>query len=135
MKSIGAGIESTLRNQPPYNPPSIMDTLFAFARGESNRHKPLMVFDWDKAARLIKESGVTEASAGLAGDWDYIGGEILREGKPYMDGYTYLASTWAQPELRLGYGMEQECWKFQSDTPEWDAQTKWPESALTILRG
>ena len=28
-----------------------MDTLAAFAMGEANRHKRLMVFDWDAAAQ------------------------------------------------------------------------------------
>ena len=87
-----------------------MDTLSAFALGDANRDKPLMVFDWDKAAKLIKESGAKEASAGLAGDWEWTGGNILLNGKPYMDSYTYLASTWAEPELCLGEdGEKQEC--------------------------
>lgn len=32
-----------------------MNTWVAFAMGEANREKELMVFDWDKAARLIRE--------------------------------------------------------------------------------
>ena len=32
-----------------------MDTLQAFAIGEANRDKELMVFDWDKAVSIIKE--------------------------------------------------------------------------------
>ena len=113
-----------------------MDTLSAFAKGESNRGKPLMVFDWDRAAKLIKESGAKTASAGLDGDWEWTGGCILSDGKPDMESYTYLASTWATPQICLGdEGVEQECWKWQSDTPEWNQQTKWPESALAILNG
>ena len=33
-----------------------------------------MVFDWNKAAQIIKERGATNASAGLSGDWEYTGG-------------------------------------------------------------
>jgi len=31
-----------------------MNTWTAFAMGEANRRKELMIFDWDKAARLIR---------------------------------------------------------------------------------
>lgn len=43
-----------------------MDTMSAFAKGEANRGKELMVFDWDKAAQLISERKPSVASAGLA---------------------------------------------------------------------
>lgn len=42
-----------------------MDNAIAFKMGEANRHKELMVFDWDKAAKLIKESTAQYACAGL----------------------------------------------------------------------
>ncbi len=112
-----------------------MNSMEAISLGEANRGKPLMVFDWDKAAQMIKASGVSEASAGLRGDWDYTGGTIFKDGKPDHDGYTYLASTWAKPELELDGQQRMECWKFQSDTPEWDAHTKWPDSAVAIIAG
>lgn len=35
-----------------------MDTLLAFEMGRANRGKELMVFDWDKAATIIKENNV-----------------------------------------------------------------------------
>jgi hypothetical protein len=113
--------------------------MTAFAMGEAHRDDPLMVFDWDKAARLIKERGAKTASAGLSGDWEYTGGCILKDGKPYMntdvgDGYTYLASTWAIPELELDEDGERiDCWRYRSETPDWGYDTRWPESALGIL--
>lgn len=110
-----------------------MNTMMAFAMGEANRHKELMVFDWDKAARLIKESGCTEASAGLRGDWEWTGGVIFEYGKPTSEHYTFLASTWAKPELDIDGGGIHECYKMQSETPGWDSETKWPESAIKIL--
>ena len=113
-----------------------MDSISAFARGMAARAagSPLMVFDWDKAARRIKESGATHASAGLAGDWEWTGGEILRDGKPVDKGdtYTYLASIWATPELELD-GVREDCWLLADKTPGWTSETYWPESALTIL--
>ena len=42
-----------------------MNTWAAFAMGEANRGKEMMVFDWDKAARLIGERKPECASAGL----------------------------------------------------------------------
>lgn len=111
-----------------------MDTMRAFAMGEANRGKGSMVFDWDKAARLIVEKGATSASAGLSGDWEWTGGEIFEDGKPVPreDTYTYLASTWATPELEID-GDYIDCFRKESETPGWDSGTYWPESALAIL--
>ena len=118
-----------------------MDTLTAFAMGEANRGKPHMVFDWNKAASRIVETGAQKASAGLHGDWEYTGGEILRGGKPVPadDTYVYLASTWATPELELDGDVE-DCYIMESDVPKsWTedgtdfAKIYWPKSALKIL--
>jgi hypothetical protein len=111
-----------------------MDTIAAFARGEANRGKELMVFDWEKAAQIIKECNAQEASAGLSGDWGYTGGEILRGGKPVAkeDSYTYLASTWATPELQIDDEII-PCFRMQSKTPSWDSDTFWPEEARKVL--
>lgn len=111
-----------------------MNTLDAFRMGEATRGRELMVFDWDKAARLIKESGRDTASAGLRGDWEWTGGYIYYDGEPDMEDYTYLASTWAVPELFVG-NKTYPCYKMQSQVPEWGPETKWPESALKILKG
>ncbi|MGB2578189.1 hypothetical protein AAIR98_000882 [Elusimicrobium simillimum] len=110
-----------------------MDTTRAFAMGQANRDKETMVFDWDKAAQLIKEHKAIYASAGLQGDWEYTGGYIYKDGKPTMDEYTYLASTWATPEIDID-GEIFECYKMQSQAPKWGPQTKWPKSALKILK-
>ena len=109
-----------------------MNSITAFVMGELNRNKEMMVFDWDKAARLIKNSGAIEASAGLRDDWEYTGGIIFEDGKPTDKHYTFLASTWAVPELQIGDEIY-ECYKMESEVPEWDSETKWPESALNIL--
>ena len=111
-----------------------MDTLSAFMIGQANRGKELKVFDWDKAARLIRESGADNASAGLAGDWECTGDNILINGKIPDNSCAYLASTWATPELEID-GMRQDCYKMQSETDGWDSDTFWPESARKILDG
>jgi hypothetical protein len=104
-------------------------------RGEAARRSgaPLRVFDWDKAATLIREHQPTVVGAGLKSDWDWTGGTIFEHGKPVTESYTYLASLWAAPELTLD-DVTVECWRLASETPGWDAHTKWPESALAILR-
>jgi len=110
-----------------------MNTLAAFAMGEANRGREQMVFDWDKAAQLILETEATYAAAGLAGDWEYTGGTIFRDGEPVKDDYTFLASTWAVPEIRIDVECI-PCYRMESETPGWDSYTKWPESALAILQ-
>lgn len=109
-----------------------MDTMTAFLMGEINRHKEQMVFDWDKAARLIAEKKPKVASAGLMGDWEYTGDDIYAACEPIKDCRTYLASTWAVPGLSLD-GIIVECYRMQHEVPKWNAQTKWPDSALAIL--
>lgn len=111
-----------------------MDSFAAFARGEANRHKELMVFDWEVAARIIKERNPRVASAGLSGDWEWTGGPIWRDGKPVPreDTYTYLASTWATPELDVD-GDVIPCYRMQSATPGWASDTYWPAEALRLI--
>lgn len=109
-------------------------SAFAMAQAAQARGAKLMVFDWHKAATLIKERKPSTASAGLAGDWGYTGGEIFRNGKPVPkeDTYTFLASTWATPELDLD-GDVVSCYIMKDENPEWGSDTYWPESALAIL--
>jgi hypothetical protein len=110
-----------------------LDTLLAYNRRMSSPNTP-RVFDWDKAARLIREKKPSHAGAGLEDDWEWTGGDIYRDGEPITDSYTYLFSTWAIPELEMDDELI-ECWVYHSDKPEWNQDTKWPESALKILRG
>ena len=111
-----------------------MDSFAALAMGMANRGKPLMVFDWNKAAELIKSRQPVTVSAGLAGDWEYTGGEIWANGKPVPEdeAYVYLASTWAYPEIEID-GVRQVCYVMEDETDGWDAHTYWPDEALGSL--
>jgi hypothetical protein len=111
-----------------------METLMAFEIGQKNRDKELMVFDWFKAAELIKKNKNKTASAGLSGDWEYTGGKIYENGKPVPeeDTYVYLASTWAVPQLKIKNKFI-DCFLMESKTPNWNEKTYWPEEALKIL--
>lgn len=93
-------------------------------------------FDWDKAAKIIKDKYVedknTIAEAGLQRDWDNTAGIIFEDGSPTNDGYMYLTSIWAIPTLIVecnGIEEEIECWK---ETDE-DPLHEWTQSALDIL--
>ena len=114
----------------------MVDSLTGFVRGMANRDKEAMVFDWDKAARLIREQQPKYVSAGLRDDWEHTGGEIYADGEPISrdDTYTYLSSTWAIPEIDID-GDRQPCYRMQSEVPDWDSDTFWPESAIAILEG
>lgn len=109
-----------------------MNSIAAFAMGEMNRGKELMVFDWDKAARLIKERKPDYADAFLELDREWTGGCIYLNNEPFYDEYTYLASIWAIPTIDID-GEEIPCYKMQSEVPDWGEDTKWPKSALEIL--
>lgn len=116
-----------------------MDTASAIMMGALSRGKEQMVFDWDKAAEIIRERKPERAWAGLNGDMGNTGGEIFAEGKPVTDDYTYLASTWCRPVLVIIQDedeYEEEkilCYRMQHEVPDWDCHTKWPDSALDIL--
>lgn len=109
-----------------------MNTAAAFAMGSANRGKPVMVFDWVKAATIIAERKPRVASAGLWSDWEWTGGTIYADGAPVTDSYTYLASTWATPELDID-GELIDCYVMESERPTWGSDTKWPDEALAII--
>lgn len=112
-----------------------MNTELAFTMGELNRGKEEMVFNWDKAAKIIREKQARYAYAGLQHDLEYTGGCIYDDGMPITNEYTFLASTWATPVLILDDEAEEiPCYIMQSKT-DWDEKTKWPESSLDILNG
>jgi hypothetical protein len=111
-----------------------MDTLSAFAMGAANRGREMKVFDWVRAAQIIAERNPTEAVAGLSSDMEWTSGPIWRNGLPVPkeDTYTYLASTWATPVLEID-GDEISCFRMESETPNWDAHTYWPDEARAVL--
>ena len=93
----------------------------------------LMVFDWEKAAEIIRDRKPQFAVAGLYGDYAYTSGVIWQNGKIATAEFTYLASKYAKPMLILDYEEAIECYKMESETPGWDAYTRWPEAARLIV--
>jgi len=113
--------------------PILMEEFEKFEKGMMNRDKEQMVFDWNKAATIIAERKPIEASAGLRSDYSYTRDVIYRDGKPIKENYAYLSSNWAIPDLILDGEEVIECYKMQHEVPDWDCDTKWPDSALKIL--
>lgn len=117
-----------------------MRTEAAWAMAEANRGKEMMVFDWDKAAQLIRDNKPEYAAAGLQSDWEWTGGDIYNGNPiPREDTYTYLASIWATPELEMDGGV-QDCFIMETEARQrWGdidfAKLYWPQSALDILNG
>lgn len=115
-----------------------MDTASAIVWNRVNRDSPMMVFDWVKAARIIRDrlliGNLREAAAGLQSDWEWTGGLILSKGAivPRDETYTYLSSNWAKPELKID-GEIMECFCLISERPEWGSDTYWPKEAQDIL--
>lgn len=111
-----------------------MNSASAFVLGEMHKDKEPMVFDWLKAAKILAKKKPKEAIAGLSSDMEWTSGAIWRNGKPVPkdDTYTYLASTWATPVLEID-GEEIPCFIMQSEKPEWDSGTYWPDEAVAVV--
>ena len=112
-----------------------MNTVQAMMNALAAQGKKMRVFDWHKAARILKDRMPDEAAAGLQDDLEYTCGIIWEDGKPVLDDYTFLRSNWAIPVLCIG-DREIPCWVWddEENNPEgWDPYTKWPESALRML--
>ena len=69
---------------------------------ESLEQRGLMVFDWEKAAEIIKESSATYAEAGLLYDLTATVSAIFEEGKPVIDHKAYTFSCRDVPVLIVG---------------------------------
>ena len=110
-----------------------MRTDLAFVLGELNRGKEQKVFDWNKAVELILANNIKNATAGLEEDMEWTSGTILKDGNPYTEDYTFLASTWATPILvDEDTGEEYYCYIKKSQT-KFNSHTKWPKEALDLF--
>lgn len=112
-----------------------MDTITACNNALKHKNKPVKIFDWVKAAQLIKEHNASYAAAGLQEDWEWTGGMIYEKNEivPRENTYTYLSSRWATPQLILDNKQYFECYKYQDEVPNWDSYTYWPQEAIDIL--
>jgi hypothetical protein len=98
--------------------------------------QPRRVFDWDRAAEIIREHRPKSVVVGRKGDTTgfiepiYADGEVAPRGAVAPTLVSFLPLV-----LRLDWGEEVECWAYDFEHPEWTAETWWPSSALHILTG
>ena len=91
------------------------------------------VFDWEKAAHIINENPNVCYHAGLLEDWHCTADVIWINGKP-RNHNAYLFSQWATPIIvSTEDNTYTECWVYEADRPEWDAETSWPKEAQDII--
>src|SRR4028119_263156 len=111
-----------------------MDTMTDYYIGQASKGNTGKVFDWNKAANLIKEHNIQNAEAGLAEDFANTCGDILLDGEPVSDDYAFLASTWATPILRdRDNATSYDCYVYE--TPEdnpfgFTEDSKWAGDSL-----
>jgi hypothetical protein len=97
-----------------------MDSLSAFARGESARAagNKMKTFDWDKAENILRKKNPKSADAGLASDYEWTRDTIWKDGK-FIENEAYLHSIWATPMLIINDTDEEiECWKWEDEQEE-----------------
>ena len=106
------------------------------------RGTDFMVFDWEKAARILHDRKPFAAFAGLKDDFECTGAMIYKQGHPILLGadgekpYTFLGSCWAKPMLVLldetGQSEAMECFTTDKNSP-YRCSTYWPREAVRLL--
>lgn len=108
---------------------------FVMSQREVHKYDEPKVFDWIKAAKIIKEKKAMNAQAGLIEDWFWTGGSILHDGAYVLENDNlYLSSLWATPVICID-GRFEECWVRESKAHGWGSGTIWPPEALDIMNG
>lgn len=120
-------------------------------KGDVDWLKDFMIFDWNKAATILKNTGVSEAYAKINTYKNPSTVLIYKDSKPVFNDCSSLFSNWAVPCLVINtlicsddsesadiVNLElEECWLIKSDIPvDWGTQYRqicWPKSALNIL--
>lgn len=90
------------------------------------------IFDWMHAAELIKKLNPKTAYAGLMEDWSSTSGKIIYNYEPYLEDYTFLASSWAHPVLEID-NVFYDCYIIGELKPDCNEYTKWPKEAIEVL--
>lgn len=114
----------------------IVDPFDIFVNGFRHEKNERRVFDWNKAARVLRDRDETTCKACIIEDYNETVGFILVDGRPAIDHpLPYLSSCWGTPCLVFENGDSMPCWIPQSESPDWTGYTYWPESARNILKG
>lgn len=90
----------------------------------------IMIFDWEKAAKIITQKNIMNAEAFIRNDEISTCGKIIDEGHLVADHDAILESYHDKPTLRnMDTGDEWECYTYRSTT-NWTAQ-----AILTLTGG
>jgi hypothetical protein len=95
------------------------------------------IFDWDKAARLIKEKKPKmPVLAGIKEDWHYTFGAIYDNGEIINDSSPWTYSNLYTPQMVINREFI-ECWIYAKEELIFskDELNHWTESAINILNG
>jgi hypothetical protein len=93
-----------------------------------------MLLDWDEAARRIHQRQPKLVQVNLKSQINalavevYYGGHIL----PEESAEYRISCRWRPPVIVLD-GVEEECWCFADERPDWTPTTYWPPSARQLL--
>lgn len=95
----------------------------------------MKIFNWLKAAQLIKAKGCDSAIAFLQNDRYHTAGFIFLDGEivSRSDSTAYLASEVDEPVIEIA-GEVISCGIEESDSPGWSLETWWPDEAVEVLK-
>lgn len=102
-----------------------------FEKGKLSTEYVDMTFDWEKAARLIREKKPHIAYAMLEGSRDRSKHKIYQDGFPVYEDDT-VHSARLRPMIVIDGHLPVPCFKMEYETNGMDV---WPRKALDILEG
>ena len=102
-----------------------------FQSGQLDKKKCDMAFDWEKAARIIRQEKPFIAFAMLEDKWDKSRCKIYQGGFPVYEDDTVHSPT-LRPMLALDNHEPVPCFKMEYET---NGMNVWPKTALDILEG
>ena len=93
-----------------------------------------MVFDWEKAAEVLRERQPVAASVSFIGKHERTEPVLIyRDGEPTPDPRTFCPyDAFDKPTLLID-GDEIECFRLENTITTWAIDEYWPESARRIL--
>lgn len=101
-----------------------------FSRGEIDKKRCDMTFDWELAARLIKNAHPFIAHATLEDSWNLVH-RVIYQGGFHVYSET-VHSDRKRPMIVIDGGEPIPCFKMEYDT---NGMEPWPKEALEILEG
>jgi hypothetical protein len=124
-------------NQPAQEEDNAMSRDYVFDQ-KGNTMRDIYIFDWNKAARILRERKPSMATAYIGGMREHTEVSIWVNHGPLLGCNAFLLShdiCGYQPRLDCGADYATDCAIKINDTDDWGPDTWWPESAIDILKG